>query len=275
MAIRRNELSVRYRSAAACRFRVLGARGRRALTLVIHDGARARATHPMPRDDDGVFDADRSTAPRAGDRYSYRDRRRRDRGPIRRRDSSRTACTARRRSSIPAPSRGPTTAGAAAAPAIASSTSCTSARSRRKERSPAPRRGSTTLRDLGVTAIEIMPVADFPGARNWGYDGVCLFAPSRAYGHPDDLRRARRSRARARPGGRPRRRLQPPRARGRLPAGVQPATTSPIGTRRRGDAASTSMARARRWCGASSSTTRCTGCASTTSTACGSTRRMR
>ncbi len=46
-----------------------------------------------------------------------------------------------------------------------------------------------TLRDIGVTVIEIMPVADFPGSRNWGYDGVCLFAPSRAYGHPDDLRR--------------------------------------------------------------------------------------
>jgi maltooligosyltrehalose trehalohydrolase len=45
------------------------------------------------------------------------------------------------------------------------------------------------LRDLGVTAVELMPVADFPGGRNWGYDGVCLYAPSRAYGHPDDLRR--------------------------------------------------------------------------------------
>lgn len=44
------------------------------------------------------------------------------------------------------------------------------------------------LRELGVTAIELMPVADFPGARNWGYDGVCLYAPSRAYGRPDDLR---------------------------------------------------------------------------------------
>jgi maltooligosyltrehalose trehalohydrolase len=42
---------------------------------------------------------------------------------------------------------------------------------------------------LGVTAIEIMPVADFPGRWNWGYDGVALFAPSRAYGRPDDLRR--------------------------------------------------------------------------------------
>jgi maltooligosyltrehalose trehalohydrolase len=45
------------------------------------------------------------------------------------------------------------------------------------------------LRDLGVTAIEVMPVADFAGSRNWGYDGVCLFAPSRTYGRPDDLRR--------------------------------------------------------------------------------------
>ena len=45
------------------------------------------------------------------------------------------------------------------------------------------------LADLGVSVVELMPVADFPGDRNWGYDGVCLFAPSRAYGSPDDLRR--------------------------------------------------------------------------------------
>ncbi len=44
------------------------------------------------------------------------------------------------------------------------------------------------LVDLGVTAIELMPVADFPGDRGWGYDGVRLYAPARAYGHPDDLR---------------------------------------------------------------------------------------
>jgi maltooligosyltrehalose trehalohydrolase len=42
--------------------------------------------------------------------------------------------------------------------------------------------------DLGVNAIELMPVADFPGRWNWGYDGVMLYAPSRAYGSPDDLR---------------------------------------------------------------------------------------
>ncbi len=41
---------------------------------------------------------------------------------------------------------------------------------------------------LGVTTIELMPLADFPGRWNWGYDGVALYAPSRAYGTPDDLR---------------------------------------------------------------------------------------
>ena len=44
------------------------------------------------------------------------------------------------------------------------------------------------LVDLSVTAIELMPVADFAGDRNWGYDGVAMFAPSRRYGTPDDLR---------------------------------------------------------------------------------------
>ncbi len=44
------------------------------------------------------------------------------------------------------------------------------------------------LVQLGVNAIELMPVADFPGARNWGYDGVLLYAPARVYGTPDDLR---------------------------------------------------------------------------------------
>lgn len=44
-------------------------------------------------------------------------------------------------------------------------------------------------RDLGVTAIELMPVAEFPGRRNWGYDGVLPFAPDAAYGRPEDLKR--------------------------------------------------------------------------------------
>ena len=44
------------------------------------------------------------------------------------------------------------------------------------------------LKELGVTAIELMPLADFPGVRNWGYDGVRLYGPARVYGRPDDLR---------------------------------------------------------------------------------------
>jgi maltooligosyltrehalose trehalohydrolase len=45
------------------------------------------------------------------------------------------------------------------------------------------------LVDLGVTAVELMPVAEFPGSRNWGYDGVHLFAPQSTYGGPRGLRR--------------------------------------------------------------------------------------
>ena len=42
--------------------------------------------------------------------------------------------------------------------------------------------------DAGFTAIELMPIADFFGRWNWGYDGVLLFAPDSIYGHPDDLK---------------------------------------------------------------------------------------
>ncbi|MBS1227243.1 MAG: malto-oligosyltrehalose trehalohydrolase [Proteobacteria bacterium] len=45
------------------------------------------------------------------------------------------------------------------------------------------------LAELGVSAIEIMPVADFSGRRNWGYDGVLPFAPDSTYGRPDDFKR--------------------------------------------------------------------------------------
>jgi len=44
------------------------------------------------------------------------------------------------------------------------------------------------LAELGITTVEMMPVADFPGRYGWGYDGVNLFAPTRLYGEPDDLR---------------------------------------------------------------------------------------
>ena len=45
------------------------------------------------------------------------------------------------------------------------------------------------LRDLGVTALELMPVADFPGRRNWGYDCVLAYAPDSRYGTPEELKR--------------------------------------------------------------------------------------
>ncbi len=45
------------------------------------------------------------------------------------------------------------------------------------------------LPELGVTTLELMPIAQFPGSRNWGYDGVYPFAPQNSYGLPDDLQR--------------------------------------------------------------------------------------
>src|SRR5712664_3829068 len=45
------------------------------------------------------------------------------------------------------------------------------------------------LADLGITALQLMPIAEFPGSRNWGYDGVHLFAPQSTYGGPRGLRR--------------------------------------------------------------------------------------
>jgi maltooligosyltrehalose trehalohydrolase len=45
------------------------------------------------------------------------------------------------------------------------------------------------LLELGITAIELMPVSQFPGSRNWGYDGVSLFAPQNSYGGPGELKR--------------------------------------------------------------------------------------
>ncbi len=53
----------------------------------------------------------------------------------------------------------------------------------------AARRELRELAACGVTCVEMMPVADFPGRFGWGYDGVNLFAPTRLYGDPEDLRR--------------------------------------------------------------------------------------
>ncbi|HWW76286.1 MAG TPA: malto-oligosyltrehalose trehalohydrolase, partial [Pyrinomonadaceae bacterium] len=45
------------------------------------------------------------------------------------------------------------------------------------------------LKSLGVTAVELMPVAEFPGSRNWGYDGAHLYAPQSTYGGPEGLKK--------------------------------------------------------------------------------------
>ena len=160
----------------------------RALTLVLHDG-RAPGEYPMPRDSEGVFDRDRrrggrratataigSTAVPLGPIPASRFQPDGVHGPSQIVDPGAFAWTDRRwggrdaRGSRPlrAPRRNVHAGG--------------HVRRRRGEaRDAAGSRASPS--------IELMPVADFPGARNWGYDGVCLFAPSRAYGQPDDLRR--------------------------------------------------------------------------------------
>lgn len=51
------------------------------------------------------------------------------------------------------------------------------------------RRELARLKELGITAVEMMPVAEFPGRFGWGYDGVDHFAPTHLYGEPDDFRR--------------------------------------------------------------------------------------
>ena len=65
------------------------------------------------------------------------------------------------------------------------------------------------LAELGVTAIELMPVAEFPGARGWGYDGVYLSAAQSSYGGPLGLQKLVDAAHAARPRGAARRRLQP------------------------------------------------------------------
>ena len=70
-----------------------------------------------------------------------------------------------------------------------SSTSSTSARSRREGTYAAATERLGYLAELGVTAVELMPLAATPGRWNWGYDGVLPFAPHARYGRPDDLKR--------------------------------------------------------------------------------------
>lgn len=90
------------------------------------------------------------------------------------------------------------------------------------------------LASLGITVLELMPVNEFPGRFGWGYDGVALWAPTRLYGRPEDLRRSvidgRRS-----AGGRPRTTSRPSTSsvpcrittRSRTPRPARGSTSSP------------------------------------------------
>ena len=149
------------------------------------------------------------------------------------------------------------------------STSCTSAPSARRAPSPATRQRLPHLAELGVTAVELMPIAEFPGSRNWGYDGVLPFAPDPVLRQPRRPQGAGRRGARPRPDGLPRRGLQPLRARGQLPARSTLRSSSPTSSQTPWGAA-INFRRARR-CATSSSTTRSTGSRSTASTGCAST----
>ena len=134
------------------------------------------------------------------------------------------------------------------------------------------RASSTSLADLGITVIEMMPVADFAGRFGWGYDGVNLYAPTRLYGTPDDLR-AFVDRAHALGIGVildvVYNHVGPD---GNYLVGLLAATTSPSRYKNDwGEAINFETVAA--GAGASSSRTPATGSTSSTSTGCGSTRR--
>ena len=91
------------------------------------------------------------------------------------------------------------------------------------------------LKDLGITAVELMPVGEFPGARNWGYDQVDLYAPHSAYGGPDGLKILRRRVPSSGPRGGAGCRLQSRRSR-KATTWPSSALISPINTGRPGAA---------------------------------------
>ena len=157
----------------------------RELSLVLHDG-KAAGTHPLARVDGGLFETwVRGAAP--GDTYAYR----LDDGPPRPDPASRFQ---------PEGVHGPSQIVDPSAyrwhdaqwqprpvqdlivyELHVGTFSAEGTFAGARDRLP-------YLRDLGITAVEVMPIADFAGTRNWGYDGVALYAPSRAYGTPDDFR---------------------------------------------------------------------------------------
>ncbi len=144
--------------------------------------------------------------------------------PTRRRASSRRGRTGRRRSSIRAGSSGPTAAGAASelhGQVIYEMHIGTFTR----EGTWQPRRARLPeLASAGITMLEVMPVAEFPGRFGWGYDGVNLFAPTRLYGTPRRFPPLCRPRPCRRPRRDPRCRLQPLRPGRQLPGAILATT---------------------------------------------------
>ncbi len=124
------------------------------------------------------------------------------------------------------------------------------------------------LVDLGVTAVEPMPVAAFPGTRNWGYDGVFPVRGPGQLRRPAGVPALRRRVSSARSRRHSRRRLQPPRAR-RQRARLVRAVLHRRLLARRGVRRSTSPRPARTRCVATSPRTRSCGSATSTSTGCG------
>ena len=119
-------------------------------------------------------------------------------------------------------------AGGRAARGPGRSTSCTSARSRPKGPS---RRSSPAGRSCASWASrpwKSCPSAQFPGDRNWGYDGVHPYAVQNSYGGPQGLQRLVDAAHRGRPGGDPRRGLQPSRPGGQLPRPLRPLFHRPL-----------------------------------------------
>jgi maltooligosyltrehalose trehalohydrolase len=173
------------RGAEATRFSVWCPRAR-AVDVVIAEGSAA-GRHGMARRDDGVFEGTVAGAA-AGTRYAYSI----DGGPQRPDPVSRWQ---------PDGVHGPSCVVDAAAFAWSDSgwTGVGMADYVIYELHVGTFTGSGTfdaviaelpaLVELGVTAIELMPVAQFPGARNWGYDGVNLYAPQNSYGGPEGLAR--------------------------------------------------------------------------------------
>ena len=170
---------------------------------------------------------------------------------------------------------GPTRRGEACCSKARSSTSCTSARSPATGTWAAAASELPELARVGITLIEVMPVAEFEGRFGWGYDGVDLFAPTHLYGAPDDFRRFVDAAHGVRHRRHPRRRLQPSRTGRQLPARVlarilHRPVRQRVGRRaqlrRRGLGAGARVLR---------HATPATGSTSSISTACGSTRRSR